>query len=51
MVKFKGTPRSCNIAVNISYRGDAKSLLLRIHADEIFSHPSARVKPISKQNI
>jgi hypothetical protein len=28
--------------------GAATSLLLRTHSDEIFSHPSARVKPISK---
>jgi hypothetical protein len=28
--------------------GAATSLLLRVHADEIVSHPSARVIPISQ---
>jgi hypothetical protein len=48
MVKFQGKPRSCNIAVNISCRRAAPSLLLRFHAYETVSHPSVRAIAIGQ---
>jgi hypothetical protein len=46
MLKVQGSQEVASLPSTPHAEGAATSLLLRFHADEIFSHPSARVTPI-----
>jgi hypothetical protein len=45
---FKGSQEAATLPSTTHAERAAAPLVLRIHADEIFSHPSVRDKPISK---
>jgi hypothetical protein len=45
---FKPSQEAATLLATSHAEGAATSLLLRFHTDEIFSHPSVRVIPISQ---